>query len=175
MQSVIRHYLSQTTLTSGMEIRLRRDRKGNQSLNFTKVVIVDSAGNEKSFVTNGEGSTIRFYYVSDFEKADSVIQVAFNLVTDSGYAIANLNTVDSGYQDISIYKSGYFECNITKLNIKSGRYFCSLFCSVNGDVVDWISDAFTLDVVDGDYYGTGKLLGSSQGVVLIDHKWRSSN
>lgn len=175
IQLVIRHYLSQMTLTSDMEIRHRRDRKGNQSLNFTKVVIVDSAGNEKNFVTNGQSSTIRFYYESDFEKADSVIQVAFNLVTDSGYAIANLNTVDSGYQDIPIYKSGYFECNITKFNIKSGCYSCSLFCSVNGEIVDWISDAFTLDVVDGDYYGTGKLLDSSQGVVLIDHKWRSSN
>jgi lipopolysaccharide transport system ATP-binding protein len=158
-----------------MGISNRRDRKGNQSLNFTKVVIVDSAGNEKNFVTNGENSTIRFYYESDFEKADSVTQVAFNLVTDSGYPIANLNTVDSGYQDISIYKSGYFECNINKLNIKSGRYTCSLYCSVNGEIVDWISEAFALDVVDGDYYGTGKLLDSSQGAVLIDHTWRSSN
>jgi lipopolysaccharide transport system ATP-binding protein len=175
IQSVIRHYASQVTLISEMGISNRRDRKGNQSLNFTKVVIVDSAGNEKNFVTNGENSTIRFYYESDFEKADSVTQVAFNLVTDSGYPIANLNTVDSGYQDISIYKSGYFECNITKLNIKSGRYTCSLYCSVNGEIVDWISEAFALDVVDGDYYGTGKLLDSSQGAVLIDHTWRSSN
>jgi hypothetical protein len=36
-------------------------------------------------------------------------------------------------------------------------------------VSDWVRDAFLVDVVDGDFFGTGKL--ASKGKLLVLHDW----
>jgi hypothetical protein len=74
---------------------------------------------------------------------------------------------------MQICKEGYFECLWPHFNLRSGSYSCALFCSVNGEIVDWLQSAFSLLVEDGDYFKTGKLTGRDQGDFLVDYKWTS--
>jgi lipopolysaccharide transport system ATP-binding protein len=76
---------------------------------------------------------------------------------------------------LTIHSSGYFECYWPKFQLRSGRYDCNLFCSVNGEIVDWLQNAFIITVEDGDYYGTGKLIERAQGDVLIEHQWTAGS
>jgi lipopolysaccharide transport system ATP-binding protein len=41
---------------------------------------------------------------------------------------------------------------------------------VNNEVSDWIQNAFSFEVTEGDYYGTGRKIPNNQSKVLMDFK-----
>jgi lipopolysaccharide transport system ATP-binding protein len=149
------------------------DRTGSQWLKFTKVAICDSAGNELHQVMSGQDVLIRLYYKSDREFRNASVFASFNVRNSQGYLLANLNSVDSGQSMLDVYLEGYFECQWPKFNLRSGSYDCNLFCSVKGEIVDWMQNAFIINVEDGDYYNTGKLIDRTAGEILITHSWTS--
>jgi lipopolysaccharide transport system ATP-binding protein len=87
--------------------------------------------------------------------------------------LTNLNSVDCGDDGLAIYPTGYLECSWPRFNCRAGTYECNLFCTIDGEVVDWIQSAFFIDVEDGDYFGTGKLIDRNQGDILVDYSWTS--
>jgi lipopolysaccharide transport system ATP-binding protein len=173
IQDAIYNYISNVQIEARTDLAERKDRIGSQWLKFTKVAFYDSEGNELRQVMSGQDVYIRLYYQSERQKRNASVLVAFNVRNSQGYLLANLNSVDTGQHNLEIYHKGYFECRWPKFNLRSGIYNCTLFCSVDGEIVDWIRNAFTIDVEDGNYYGTGKLIERQQGEILIDHSWRS--
>ena len=162
---------------SGMPFKLqpnlaeRNGRSGRQWLRFIKVAFYDSQGNELRQVLNGQDVCIRFYYRSRREKRNASVLVAFNVRNSQGFSLANLNSVDTGQEILEVFQNGYFECWWPKFNLRSGIYDCTLFCSVNGEIVDWVQNAFAIYVEDGNYYGSGKMIDRQHGEILIDHSW----
>ena len=174
IQDAVRYYVQGVeTDTLAIDLAGRTDRKGSQSLKFTRVAILDAAGNELKQVLIGQDIRIRFFYVSERERTDAAVQVAFNIRTSQGYLLANLNSADAGQGQLDIHARGYFECRWPRYQFRSGSYDCSLFCSVNGEILDWLQNAFVIDVVDGDFYQTGSMIDRNQGDVLVDHSWSS--
>jgi lipopolysaccharide transport system ATP-binding protein len=172
IRDAIRSYINDLkTTVIGTDLANRMDRKGSKWLKFTKVVIYDSEGNELRQVMNGQNVLIKLHYKSEREMRNVPVLVSFNIRNSQGYLLANLNSVDSGHSLLDIYSEGYFECRWSKFNLRSGSYDCNLFCSVNGEIVDWMQTAFIINVEDGDYYKTGKLISRDQGDVLIAYSW----
>ena len=170
----VRSYINDVKITLlGSDLVKRMDRKGSQWLKFTKVTIYDSVGNELQQVMSGQDVLIQLHYESERELHNVSVLVAFNVRNSQGFLLANLNSADSGYNLLNIYFKGYFECRWPKFNLRSGSYDCNLFCSINGEIVDWIPSAFNINVEDGNYYGSGKLIERGQGDVLINHSWAS--
>jgi lipopolysaccharide transport system ATP-binding protein len=60
---------------------------------------------------------------------------------------------------------------IPRLNLLPGRYRLTFYATLNGIIADWLKDAAVFDVEPGDYFGTGHLPPSGQGLFLIDHKF----
>lgn len=153
----------------------RTDRKGNQRLQFTKVGIYNTKGDEIHNILSGENILIRFYYTSNEALSNASVNIAFNIRNEQGYLLTNLNSTDSGFDRfLDIYPHGYFQCEWSCFSLRSGTYDCALFCSINGAIADWIQSAFKLEVRDGDFFHTGKLTGRDQGDVLIPHSWASN-
>lgn len=174
IQTAIKTYmgsLSESIQTFDLEVR--KDRSGSQSLRFTHVDIVDRQGNPLEIVLSGEDVLFRFFYKADFEKQATHVRVAFNVYNPQGVLITNLNSKDVGKMQLNISRNGYFECCWHKLNLRSGMYTSTLFCEVNGIIVDWIQSAFQFQVEDGDYYQTGSMADRSVGEVLVDYDWQS--
>lgn len=57
---------------------------------------------------------------------------------------------------------------IPKLNLNHGFYYVTTYISVNNQVSDWIKNAFSFEVIEGDYYGFGKKIPIQQGKALMD-------
>ena len=55
-----------------------------------------------------------------------------------------------------------------RLSLNQGIYYVTVHLSVQNQVADWIQNAFTFEVNDGDYYNTGKKVPETQSRVLID-------
>jgi hypothetical protein len=81
-----------------------------------------------------------------------------------------MNSVDAGFSRLNIFRRGYFECQWPKFNLRFGEYDCNLFCSINDEIVDWMQSAFVINVEDGNFFQTGRLVGV-QGEILIHHSW----
>jgi lipopolysaccharide transport system ATP-binding protein len=130
-------------------------------------------GQELRQVLAGQDISIRLHYVSALELPSAKVLIAFNVRSNHGYLLANLNSVDTGNDILPIYREGYFECKWNNFNLRSGSYDCAVFCSINGEIADWLQSAFTIQVEDGDFYGTGRLIAREGGDVLIRHSWSS--
>jgi len=171
-ENVIRMYMQEISgLQQTRNIIDRQDRKGNQFLKFTKVVICDDQGKEINQVLSGQEVNIRLHYISKKEIQNANVLVAFN-ISYQGFVISNLNSQDSGDMDLNIFDEGYFECKWQHVNLISGAYACTIFCSINGEIVDWVISAFMLNIENGDFFKTGQLI-KSDGSVLIPHSWSS--
>ena len=83
-----------------------------------------------------------------------------------GYLLANLNSYDSGHNRMDIDKEGFFECHLPKFNLRSDIYDCGIFIRINGEIVDWVTGAFIMNVIDGDYYRTGQMIERGQGILF---------
>jgi lipopolysaccharide transport system ATP-binding protein len=174
IEEAVRSYMQGVeTILHGSDLFKRKDRKGSQWLKFTRVAVYDDAGDEVQQAMSGKNVRIRLYYESSREKKNATVNVAFAVKSIQGFLIANLNSLNTGQSRLDIYSKGYFECFWPKFNLRSGSYLCNLFCAVNGEVVDWITNAFDINVEDGDYYGSGKLMARGRGDILIDHSWLS--
>lgn len=155
------------------ELRNRIDRKGSQWLKFTKVIICDTENNIIESVICGQDIVIKIFYESEIELSKVSVLASFNVRNSKNYLLTNLNSVDTGNGELEIFKCGYFECIWPKFNLKSDVYECNLFCSIDGDIVDWLQNAFSISVENGDYYNSGKMIGNDQGEVLVTHSWTS--
>lgn len=170
--SAVEKYMGNAKKLVSSPLDQRRDRKGTQWLKFTKVEVCSHDGHEVAHALSGQDISIRFHYVSNREIPRAVVNVAFNVRSDQGYLLTNLNSVDVGHESLAIYHRGFFQCSWPKLSLRAGVYDCALLCSVNGEIVDWLQDAFSLSVEDGDFYNTGKIVARSQGDVLSQYSWK---
>ncbi len=57
---------------------------------------------------------------------------------------------------------------VNKLGINSGLYYVTVYLEVKNEIADWIQNAFTFEVTEGDYYGTGRTAPANQTNVLMD-------
>lgn len=60
--------------------------------------------------------------------------------------------------------------SIDKLNLNDGLYYVTTHIMVNNEVSDWIQNAFSFEVTEGDYYGSGRKIPNNQSKVLINFK-----
>jgi homopolymeric O-antigen transport system ATP-binding protein len=174
VDAAIGHYLESNRAAATETLEERIDRRGSGHLVFTRVELVDHNGSPLSVALSGRDLRIRFHYRSDFERPDALVNVAFNIRSPQGYLLTNLNNVDTGQARLPLFRTGYFECVWPRLNLRSGAYDCTLFCSVDSEVVDWLQNAFRLEVEDGDFHGTGRLIQRDQGDLLVEHSWTAA-
>jgi lipopolysaccharide transport system ATP-binding protein len=170
--AIERYMQSISNRSAASSLADREDRRGNQLLRFTKVEVCDAEGNQIDRVLSGQDILIRCHYISSQELQEAKVHVAIGVADTYGQIISNLNSRDSGYSNLDVYKRGAFECEWPNFNLMPGSYKCILFCSVNGEVVDWIESAFSIQVEKGDFFDSGKL-ASRHGSVLVPHTWSS--
>ena len=171
--SAIQYYLQSTAQGHSITLTERTDRQGSQWLKFTQVAICDEEGHELKQVLTGQDVSIRVYYSSRTSLQQASVNIAFNVRSQQGYLLTNLNSIDSANGIMDIHPAGFFQCKWPRFSLRSGSYDCALFCAVNGDIVDWLQSAFTIHVEDGDYFHTGKLISRAQGDVLVPYSWSS--
>jgi lipopolysaccharide transport system ATP-binding protein len=63
-----------------------------------------------------------------------------------------------------------FVCDIPSLTFTPGEYKILVALAIGGVNIDVVEDATRLDVIEADYYGTGRVPWN--GLVVMDHRWR---
>lgn len=59
---------------------------------------------------------------------------------------------------------------IFNLPLAPGKYDCNLYCEINNELSDWLSNVLDFQVKEKDYYQTGKLILENQGDILLKYR-----
>lgn len=99
------------------------------------------------------------------------VEVAVGLFTTRGEGAAHLATASTGTSLETLPASGRLVCHLPDMPLLPGHYSVNLFCTVNGSIADWLTDAAVVEVAEGDFFGSGRLPPPSYGSVAVAHRW----
>ena len=167
--AVVQRYLNSLETIATVPITDRHDRRGTGVLRFESLSIRNiSLGG--GLVRSGDDVEFEIAYRS---AQPSLRNVHMDMVIHGPFdeQLAQLsNTAQRGVFE-RVDGTGVFRCRVPRLPFESGAYRVTLYSEVDGDVADWVTNAATLDVEPGDYFGTGRTNFEGQGHFLVAHEW----
>lgn len=164
----INFYLADSKRYSDKKLKEISERKGTGKLKLMQIKGYNSKGSIQDFFFAHD----KIFFKIDFQtndlygKVKGKIDIGINNLTDIRVAFLSSSIFD---ECLNIDK-GFIIFELEKLQLTPGTYNMNIFCEIEGTVSDWIQNVFTFDVVNSDYYGTGKTLSSGQGFLFLDYK-----
>lgn len=171
-ESAIDVYLKQKMGNNQLLPGQRTDRKGDGMITCTNVELLNRLLQPSELVRSGDTLRIRISYE---KHTDQALDIAFRIqVVDVHeqifFTCNNAHSTEMLHVD---QEAGQVVCTIDRLPLFGGSYFINIQIYSIGQgaqVHDEIEFTRELTVVDGDFFGTGKLPGVRKGV-LIAHNW----
>lgn len=169
--NTVEQYLQ--TLSSSATITLgeRLDRKGNQQLKFETFELRNSDNQPTASVHAGQDILLAFRYSAQQGARLRDVHLAIGVHGRFDENLFHLSTDTSNHNFREIPASGEILCQIPRLPIQPGSYSFNLFCTVGGEVADWIQNAGVIEVEAGDFFGSGRLPPADQGSFIVQHSW----
>jgi lipopolysaccharide transport system ATP-binding protein len=142
------------------------NRKGNGKIIIKKILY--QSNETTGVLQTGQKSKIEFHLLFKDNINTSNFRIDFRIDNAMGARVAWFSNtlIDADIPKIFEVVSFEFE----KLNLNTGRYYITTFVTVNNEICDWIQNALSLDVNEGDFYGTGKKVPTEQSNVVINFK-----
>lgn len=164
-------YVEQSVRTSEYPLALREDRQGSGTIRFTKVQLLDDSGQPIKAASSGQDVQIGLEFNSTVDGPIKVLAISIGFRDQHDRVIFTCPSAIRGSLPEINGTTGAFYCSIPRLPLPPGTYRFNLFSTVGGVIADWVQDAGTIDVIGGDYYGTGRLPPSSHKGVFVDFEW----
>jgi homopolymeric O-antigen transport system ATP-binding protein len=166
----VRSYLSLIPAQGAVLLRERTDREGNGRLRFTGFSIC--AGSRGQVDTIQTGDDVTFVIDYECERPLANVSVSLGFYNQLGQHIFMCNTKLTGQDFKTVPSRGNFTVNVRKFPLVPGRYMLNLHSEANGLIADWVRDVTAVDVIEGDFFGTGKLPPASHPGVVVEHDWK---
>jgi homopolymeric O-antigen transport system ATP-binding protein len=170
-QAIIEEYLARSHLDAATAIADRQDRRGEGKVRLTQVTVLNQDGQPAPSVSSGQDITIALDYDMRGapEHRNVVLQIAFFGLLGQPLFNCLSRVVPDGV--LRLLPGGRILCRIPRLPLLPGVYTCSMWIKVGEVMQDDVTDAAKITVVEGDYFGTGKLPPVRNGEFLVQHQW----
>lgn len=177
-EATIAHYLStvrkRQTPVEGKVLLLnhpgrRKQGEGLVRLSYCKLLNKDRQA-AKFFRSGDEARVTIGYQISD-RLGNSPLIFCLHFSDLLGRRVFSCSNEFVGYDCKADHREGEVQCVIPKLPLIPGRYVISFGCRVGPVWSDGVYDAVELEVVAGDFYGTGRLPPEGWGSSLVEHRW----
>ena len=172
-REVVNYYLAGQEELMSTPLAKRTDRIGGVRFRFTDAWVEDLNGQRLPSVLTGQAIKM----AATYELAPGVVMrrpsFSFPVFTAQGVAVTQFGNAVSG--DIfagPIPSKGRVECVIPKLPLNVGRYLFNVLAMTgpDGEMEDWVPNAGSLVVEQGDFFGSGKL-SEPKFLVMTGHQW----
>jgi lipopolysaccharide transport system ATP-binding protein len=175
VDEMIKEYLYRQS-TQSSTLNEFSNRTGSGEVTFTSFRIEDEDGRPIQIVHTGQNITLVFGYSSKLSTGQKPVNVGFGLHAATGERLVILYASHTGQELDVLKESGEFRCTIPHLPLNPGRLQVIARIEVNGLESDFPQDGVGyLDIVGGDYYGTGRqTTDRSYAPFLLDATWSSA-
>lgn len=146
-----------------------RPRGTDTRLRMTRIDFVQEGGRNAAMLMCGEPAVIRVHYEA-YERIPADVEIAVYFKDQMGRRLICLFSKLTG--DILSLSSqcGFFQCTIDKMPLAAGLYWLDVSVAAAGVNLDKVNDAIGVEVVSGDFFGTGQKLKRA-GIFYVDHSW----
>lgn len=174
---VLRYYSSQARKLSGLPVSERTDRAGSGEARVDSIAFHDADGNP--LVEGTAGSMLRVTVRYSVKGADPIWNCRIHLGWKrDGKEFMVLSSELSSARALTLEGEGEISFEIPRLTLPRGSYQIESVIARdhNAVTVDWVEDAVIFDVVDGDFYGTGRIYdcGWEAKTHFVEHSWRQN-
>lgn len=147
-------------------------RPGNGTIRIVDVSFRDTSGRSIEVVQSGQTVDICFSFETSQNYENGYVHVGMQIYTQLGVQVFSQTTRIMGGGFTKVARSGTFICRVPRIPLPPAIYH--LHCGVKVDelTADNIDGAITMTVAEGDFYGTGRVPLSNQGICLVDGEWR---
>jgi lipopolysaccharide transport system ATP-binding protein len=154
----LRYYVRRTKATvDGIDLVRRQDRTGSGQVLFTNLSLSNGDGQRVAALRSGEKAIFDLTYRIVSARAprnDIVASIGIKAGMD-GYTILFRSTFSRDALGISS-DEGIIRCETPSLPLVNGTYVCDLFLSHDDrEILDFVTDAASITVTGGDFFGTG--------------------
>lgn len=159
----INYYLENSYKKSEIKVSDRQDRKGNQKLTVQDIYAKNKDGVKVGEVHSGESYQLHFEYIKRGEIDPKQFTVVVQLKNESDELVTTIATDELGTQFYEVKEKGSIVIDIPRLQFREGRYSVVFMISEKlafntpHQTIDFLQDAYTLNVIRGDYWKSGIL------------------
>jgi lipopolysaccharide transport system ATP-binding protein len=171
-KEVLDTYIARIGQRSTVQLENRLDRKGKGEIKAVAVELYDAKGGKIKTAIAGEQLSIRLSYKClngrTFRNCRASVAVVRNEMP-----FFNLSTDFVDTKELRLSDEGYIDFTIPDFPLSSSTYYIHTYIESNKEIQDWVLHASELSVVDGDFYGTGKIYASNKWRgygVLVKHE-----
>jgi len=164
----LQRYLSGAPAAGQPSLRERTDRSGNQRLRFTGLRFCAPAGQTDTFLT-GQDFRLEMDYEAQGRLRHVSVSVPFFTLLGQSVFVTWTRVSDGDFETLP--PRGTFILEIPRLPLRAGTYTVNLYCEVNGLLADWVKEAARFHVVEGDYFGSGRMPPAGHGLIVVDHRF----
>ncbi|RUM36872.1 MAG: ABC transporter ATP-binding protein [Desulfobulbus sp.] len=165
--AVISRYVSELPQTG--QNSWNSERPGTGWVRIVNIVLRMS-GKKVHTIQTGQDVEFQIFYQCQRELDE--IGFRIEIATSFGETLYWLSTdfSDSGVRQPP--RKGSLVCRLSMLSLMPGNYRVNLYCGTAGQLADKITNAFSFDVIAGDFFGAGKLPPPGTVHVLAPHEWQ---
>jgi len=166
----IQFYLSEFGSFTQTPIASRIDRQGRGDIRLQDIRLYSDGKPIQNSVRSGEDLTIEFKCQSAQTRVINDLDFRIFLHHNERGFIGKLCSSLSAKLYSTADKSAEISCYIPKLPLIEGVYFLECSIREKGIVQDLVHNALKIEVINGDFYRTGRPVSSGSGF-LIEHSW----
>lgn len=170
---IVNTYMSKGAELAKEGLTDRDDRAGKGDVRITSIHLRDEEGNVIHEAVSGQHVNLSLEYeVKDgMVLGDGVFCVEICKDLKKYFSLSSA-LVDP--RPMRLEGRGRLDFLVPNWPLMGGRYHVNFYVGTKEGVQDYLNDASVIEVIDGDFYGTGKLHHEGwQGVsVLVKHSWR---
>jgi len=170
ISDVVPRYVETLAAIQTMSLGSRHDRVGNGDLRFVDLALRPATAAMAGPAICGAPAELVLRYEGLRRKAD--VQVSVAVFTTLGEGCLFFDSEMAGTPLASPPATGEMVCTFDRLPLLPGTYTANIYCTVGGELADWVVGAGKLEVVEGDFFGSGKLPPAGYGHVVAAHRWR---
>lgn len=168
----INEYLAENFRDTIIALDKRKDRIGNGQLTIINFEKLNAEKKNVDTLLTGQAYHFRIHFRKNSKEELKNIVCCIAINNPDGSLISDLSNEYSTDHIFNISEeNGYMDCQIHKLPFMAGNYSLNLMLKTSSDICDWIINAVTISVENGDYYGTGKLPDPTNKSILFDYQW----
>jgi lipopolysaccharide transport system ATP-binding protein len=167
-------YLRDKRQESKTKISERTDRKGEQNIKITDICLLDDFDKTINIPYSGQIIKVKISFKISENLSYRNVAIAFSITRSDGVLIS-VFTNELTNQLFTISQSGSFICNLGKMPLMNGLYSINIMINRGSIIEDWLIEAFFFEVVDGDFYGTGRNVESTHKGIFLEQNWEVTN
>ena len=169
-QDIVEQYLTNGLFDTPTLLEKRKDRQGSGEIRFLEVSIRSAKGQAIDLAVSGQDIDIVVSYSSREDRPIRRLDIHITFYTTLGQFMFNCSSAGSAHSFEVVPSRAQMVCHIPELPLAPGRYVFNLYSTIGGAIADWIQQAGYLNVIEGDYFGTGQLRTHKEGF-LVKNRW----